>query len=175
MTIICSQEIPWPLTLGHGKTHWNWPMSQERSSRRGLTDTQPSIGLLWYYPEITLGSLPWSDQNLKFGMCLRCIWEDLKGHLVVNWERSMILMHRSCIFLYLHKYIWINVQYLRVQSVYIHHIINNMYYNTAGIITIFLHYVLCMIFRNNVDYMYKYSQTWKFPEQVRSCLVSMYS
>ena len=58
------------------------------------------------------------------------------------------------------RYICINVQYLMVQSVYIHHIINNMYYNSAGIITIFLHYFLCMIFRNNVDYMYKYSQTW---------------
>ena len=55
-------------------------------------------------------------------------------------------------------------------DLYIHHTINNMYHNTAGIIIIFLHYVLCMIFRNNVDYMYKYSQTWKFPEQV-----SMYS
>ena len=49
--------------------------------------------------------------------------------------------------------------------------INNMYYNSAEIITIFLHDVLCMIL-NNVDYMYKYSQTWKFPEQVKSCLVS---
>ena len=77
--------------------------------------------------------------------------------------------------IYIDKYICIKVQYLRVQSVYIHHIINNIYYNSAGIVTIFLHYVLCMIFRNNVDYMYKYSQTWKFPEQVKSYLVSMYS
>ena len=29
--------------------------------------------------------------------------------------------------------------------------------------------------RNNVDYMFKYSQTWKFPEQVKSCMVSMYN
>ena len=36
----------------------------------------------------------------------------------------------------------------------------------VGIITIFLHYILYMYFRNNVDYMYKYSLTWKFPEQV---------
>ena len=27
----------------------------------------------------------------------------------------------------------------------IYHIINNMYYNSVGIMTIFLHYVLCMI------------------------------
>ena len=31
------------------------------------------------------------------------------------------------------------------QSVYIHRIINNMYYNSAGISIIFLHYVLCTI------------------------------
>ena len=42
-------------------------------------------------------------------------------------------------------YVFIIVQYLRVQGVYIHHIINNMYYNSAGIITIFLHYFLCII------------------------------
>ena len=42
-------------------------------------------------------------------------------------------------------HVCINVQYFRVQSVYIHHIIKNMYYNSAGIITTFLHYVLCMI------------------------------
>ena len=42
-------------------------------------------------------------------------------------------------------YVCINVQYLRVRSVNIHHIINNIYYNSVGIITIYLHYVLCMI------------------------------
>ena len=51
----------------------------------------------------------------------------------------------------------------------IYHIINNMYYNNVGIITIFL-LLLCPLynFRNNVDYIYKYSLTWKFPEQVNN-------
>ena len=31
------------------------------------------------------------------------------------------------------------------KCIYIHHIINNIYYNSAGKITIFLHDVLCMI------------------------------
>ena len=44
------------------------------------------------------------------------------------------------------------LEYLRVQSVYIHHAIN-MYYNTAGIITIFLHYDQYMIFMMWIIYI----------------------
>ena len=59
------------------------------------------------------------------------------------------------------------VQDLRVQNVYCHCVRWDNYYFPQ----------LCPMddFRNHVDYMYTYSQTWKFPEQVKSYLVSMYS
>ena len=41
-----------------------------------------------------------------------------------------------------------------------------MYYNSVGIITILPPLCPMYDFRNNVDYMYKHSLTWKFPEQV---------
>ena len=67
--------------------------------------------------------------------------------LSVGELRKMTDIDAYIMHIFMKKYIYVskNVQYLRVQSVYIHHIINNMYYNRAGIITIFLHDVLCMI------------------------------
>ena len=81
-------------------------------------------------------------EGLEFNVVMKSICEKLQvsvGELRKKADIDVLISTEINI------YVCINVQYLRVHSIYIHHIINNMYYNSAGIITIFFHDVLCMI------------------------------
>ena len=154
-TIFCkqwsrsSQEMPWPLNLGHGRKTLEWPkgLTPGQCLRRGSQDNGANQHC---YPFDSCGTTPrelWVPCHGGIGIWLiDWLWNAFgNSYRSICWwiekeDRYWCTVH-VYFHIYIDIYVCINVQYVRVQSVYIHHILNNMYYNSAGIITIFLHYV----------------------------------